>query len=982
MSVETTTASVEDATAPPFELPEAPLHLRLLLEAGSAIAWSEPVEILTYEPLEPSALPMFFDQRVYQGSSGRVYPIPFIERIDSTPHLRRWEAIHLENQYVRVMILPELGGRIHVAYDKTNGYDFFYRNNVIKPALVGLTGPWMSGGVEFNWPQHHRPATFLPVQSSIETHEDGSVTVWCSDHDPFTRMRGTHGVHLDGDSSTIRVDVRLHNTTSLAQTFLWWANVAARVNDDYQSFFPEDVRFVADHARRALTAFPRADRPYYGVDYQERAHQHPGADRLDFYRNIPVPTSYMVVDTEDDFFGGFDHSVGAGFVHWADRRIAPGKKQWTWGNAPFGHAWDALLTDSDGPYIELMAGVFTDNQPDFSWLQPGESKHFSQYWYPIPAIGVAHQATPDAAIHVDRDDRIQAKVAVTRQQNGLRLKLVGVDGAPVAEITTDLAPGGVWAVDFDATFDFGMSLEVLDAQGERLLVWNPVRPSAVAEEPWTATAPPAPEDVASVDELYIIGVHLLQYRHPTRSPLPYWNEALRRDPRDSRVLTAMAEVSYRSGDYDTALQFIQAAVDRVASRNANPRHADALYLLGLIEARRGNSTAAREAFAKASWDGAIAGPAGLEMVRQSARASNYSEALRDLDVLDAVAANDRRRSVLRVVALRRLGRGTSADAALSRAITEQPLNPTIRFLHDGTLSQDGRLLVDVALELAHAGETAAALEVLSSATATVPGPGGNVIPMAHYHRALLLDRLGRSDDARRERERARAADRRWCFPSGLDDRDALVAAIEADRDPVARLLLGMFLYDAGRRDAALTEWEGAIASGLHDPLLFRNAGLASYNVVRDESRARRFYESAVALDPSNARLLFELDQLSERLGESDERRIERLSSRISVVMQRDDLVVEYAELLIRTGAPNRALQLIESRFFQPWEGGEGRVLGAWDRAREALGLPLADPPASLGEGRPLYTAPVARHANGEVDYFATSLPEDLLFPRP
>jgi hypothetical protein len=337
----------------PLVLPEAPAHLRAQLDAGGAIAWEESIIIDTYAPAEPSTYPMYLDQRVYQGSSGRVYPLPFYERIESEPQPREWQAIHLENEFIRLVILPELGGRIHIGYDKTTGYDFFYRNNVLKPALVGLTGPWISGGVEFNWPQHHRPATFLPVETAIEYSDDGSVVVWCSDHDPFARMQGTHGVRIHPDRSVVQVDVRLHNRTSDRQTFLWWANVAVRVHDDYQSFFPEDVRYVADHARRSITTFPAADRPYYGVDYAARAADVPDADRIDWYRNIPVPTSYMIVDTDDDFFGGYDHAASAGFVHWADRRIAPGKKQWTWGDAAFGHAWDDHLTDGDGPYVEL-----------------------------------------------------------------------------------------------------------------------------------------------------------------------------------------------------------------------------------------------------------------------------------------------------------------------------------------------------------------------------------------------------------------------------------------------------------------------------------------------------------------------------------------------------------------------------------------------------------------------------------------------------
>jgi hypothetical protein len=248
-------------------LPDAPPSLRATLQDGGAIAWNEPLAIRTYEAGVPSRYPMYLDNRVYQGSSGKVYPIPFTERISDESTVREWQAVHLENRYLRLVILPELGGRIHVGYDKTTGYDFFYRNNVIKPALVGLAGPWISGGVEFNWPQHHRPATYMPVETVIEDGADGSVTVWCGDHDPFARMSAQHGIRLRPDSSVIELVVRLHNRTSERQTFLWWANVAARVHDEYQSFFPEDVRYVADHARRALTAFPAADRPYYGVDY-------------------------------------------------------------------------------------------------------------------------------------------------------------------------------------------------------------------------------------------------------------------------------------------------------------------------------------------------------------------------------------------------------------------------------------------------------------------------------------------------------------------------------------------------------------------------------------------------------------------------------------------------------------------------------------------------------------------------------------------
>jgi len=391
-----------------LKLPDAPAN-----QTGPVKTWTEPVVIPTYHPLPPDKNPMFLEKRVYQGSSGRVYPLPFTDRIATDAVEHTWQAVHLENEFLRVMVLPEIGGRIHVGVDKTNGYDFFYRQDVIKPALVGLAGPWISGGVEFNWPQHHRPATFMPVSFQIEEHADGSRTVWCSDHDPMNRLKGMHGVCLHPGKAYIELKVRLYNRTPLIQTFLWWANIGVQVHELYQSFFPPDVHFVADHAKRAKSSFPLCDGYYYGVNYGERGRKGVPAEEqplkfvppgsyppndLRWYANIPVPTSYMAMGSSEDFHGGYDHKHKAGLVLVANHHIAPGKKQWTWGNHPFGYAWDRNLTDEDGPYIELMAGVYTDNQPDFSFLAPGETKTFSQYWYPIREIGPAYKANRDVAL--------------------------------------------------------------------------------------------------------------------------------------------------------------------------------------------------------------------------------------------------------------------------------------------------------------------------------------------------------------------------------------------------------------------------------------------------------------------------------------------------------------------------------------------------------------------------------------------------------
>jgi tetratricopeptide (TPR) repeat protein len=938
-------------------LPDVPAELR----DRRVAAWPEPLVIDSYLPTEPSAYPAFLDRRVYQGSSGKVYPLPFHERIAQEKAAHEWQALHLENEWVRLVILPELGGRIHIGYDKVADYDFFYRNNVIKPALVGLAGPWVSGGVEFNWPQHHRPATFLPTDWEIEEESDGSVTVWCSDHDPMNRMKGMHGIRLRPDSSVIEARVRLYNRTDETQTFLWWANVAAAVGDDYQSFFPTDVRYVADHAKRAVATFPQVDGSYYGVDYPARVTaDRPDGDRLDWYRNIPVPTSYMVTATSDDFFGGYDHGREAGFVHWADRSFAPGKKQWTWGNAPFGWAWDANLTDGDGPYVELMAGVYTDNQPDFSWIAPGETKTFSQYWYPIQKIGPAQQANLDVAVRVEvSGTTAHVAVAATRAFAGARIALGG------HEVTADLAPGKPFSGSFEVEVDGDQELTI-EHDGTVLLRWRSDRPGA--EAPVAATEPPQPADIDSTDELYLTGQYLEQYRHATRHPEPYWLEALRRDPGDSRSHVALARSRTRAGEFDEAEQHLRSAIARLTTRVPNPADGEAHYRLGIVLARLGRTQEAIEALGKSQWNSAWRVPAGFALGRLHAAAGRLDESERVLREVHAIDAQHSQASALLAAVLR--ARGSAKDVAEAAQIVDailaaDRLDQWARDLAGLQLTADAPTLLDVALEYAAAGFDDDALRLLEktveAARATALGQV-QVAPLALYHAAALHDRAGRPAEAAAARAQAGAADLTNSLPSRLDDIAALEAA--GSDDVAAALLLGSWYYDKGRSADAVDAWTGA--AGSTDPLsatiAHRNLGIAQYNWSRDRSAALRHFEAARSLAPDDAKILFEYDQLLARTGRVD--RLPLLEANLHLVGQRDDLTVEYVRLLVSAGRAEEARGVLLARRFQPWEGGEGLVLAAWDAtmtalyalspaAEEALGFIEAalNPPATLGEAR-------------------------------
>ncbi|MBQ3861476.1 MAG: DUF5107 domain-containing protein, partial [Clostridia bacterium] len=230
----------------------------------------ETLAIPTYPESDYETLPMFAETRNHQGTSGN----PFPNAVTSSPCaeeavLTDYTAVTLENDWLEVTVLPALGGRIFSAKDKRNGYDIFYRQHVIKPALIGDLGSWISGGVEFNWPFHHRPATYMPADWNVEEGEDGSATVWLSDSDPFYRMRGTVGVCLYPDRLYLETKVRVTNRTELRHPFLWWENAAVSVTPEYRLFFPGDVDHVVHHYRSCSASWPIAKGNYGGCDFGE-----------------------------------------------------------------------------------------------------------------------------------------------------------------------------------------------------------------------------------------------------------------------------------------------------------------------------------------------------------------------------------------------------------------------------------------------------------------------------------------------------------------------------------------------------------------------------------------------------------------------------------------------------------------------------------------------------------------------------------------
>lgn len=934
----------------------------------TAKVWVEKVMIPTYEVGQAQKNPMFLEKRVYQGSSGKVYPYPTIESISDEKKEKEYQAVMLENEYLKIMVLPEFGGRIQRAYDKTNGYDFVYYNHVIKPALVGLLGPWISGGIEFNWPQHHRPSTFLPLSYHLECGEDGSAAILLHDVDEMYGTKAVTKIALYPGKAYIEITGQLYNRTPLPQTFLWWANPAVAVNDNTQSIFPPDVHAVMDHGKRDVSRFPIATGVYYKKDYSE------GVD-ISRYKNIPVPTSYMAQSSRYDFVGGYDYGKEAGLLHIADHHISPGKKQWTWGCGDFGKAWDRNLTDEDGSYIELMTGVYTDNQPDFTWLKPFEEKTFCQYFMPYKAVGQVSNATKDAVVSLSfADEKAQIVVYATREYEKANVRLSLSEQIVVNE-EVNLSPTAIYkkTVPLVGAKKEELKLEVI-AEGKCLVSYQ-MEKEEIPELPKLAEAVPAPESLMTNEELYLAGQHLEQYRHATFLPDPYYLEGLKRDPGDIRINNAYGKLLISRGQFTQAEKYLKKALERLTLRNPNPYHSETYYLLGLNYIYKGQEDKAYEAFFKAAWSAEQQEKSYYYLAVLCARKENWEEALKHIEKSLIRNMHNIKARGLKVYLLRKLERKEEALILADENLALDPFDflsgnekimlgvPGSEEALEKVMGKSEKNLLMLARDYAEFGAYSEALKQCFAETSN---------PLTRYYAAYYYAKKQRAgeEDFSKLRDllsHAESCPADYCFPNKLEDIAVLRFAIENGCDRKAPYYLGNLFYDKLVWEEAISLWESSAKKDPDFATVHRNLAIAYYNKKGDGTAAKKELERAFALDTSDARVFLELDQLYKKLGKNCKERLEKFLAHQDLIEKRDDLYVEYITLLNAAGEYQKALEGILSHHFHPWEGGEGRITVQYEfallelakekmlqknyaQAEELLRRALINP-ENLGEGK-------------------------------
>ncbi len=642
-----------------------------LLSDSTVNVWQEPLVIPTYKVAPPDSNPMFYKGEVYQGAKKSIYPYPFLDKLTDIRQNKTYNALYLENDYVKICFLPELGGRLLSALDKTNNYDFLYRQHVIKPALIGMLGAWISGGIEWCVLHHHRATTFMPVDYTLTENPDGSKTIWLAETERRHRMKWTIAATLYPDKSYLEVKVTIFNRTPFPHSFLYWANVAVHANPDYQVIFPPSTRFATFHAKNQFSHWPISYELYNRVDYTS------GVD-VTWWKNHPEPTSFFAWNLQEDFSGGYDHGKKAGVIHIGNHHIVTGAKLWEWGPGPRGQMWDKILTETDGPYAELMVGAYSDNQPDYSWIKPYEVKTFTQHWYPIREIGSVKNANLRAAVNLELPSKKIARIGfnTTSQYQNATAMLIAND-QPIFEQQINIAPDKPFLAEValpPGVRQTDLKVTLISSDDHELISYKPVEREYDPNLPDVVKPPPAPKNINTVEQLYLAALRIEQFHNPTLDPYAYYQEALRRDPNDSRVNTALGIDYNKRALFEKAEEKLTRAIQRTSYNYTSPKNNEAYYQLGLALKAQGKLDAAYDNFYKATWDYTFHTAAYYQLAEISCIKQDFTTALDHIN--RSLATNQLNNKALnaKTVTLRTLGQLEKARETALKVLGVDPLD--------------------------------------------------------------------------------------------------------------------------------------------------------------------------------------------------------------------------------------------------------------------------------------------------------------------
>jgi len=897
---------------------------------GAQVSVSEQKLVLPTYKAYSDKNPVFFKNESHQGASKYIYPyklndVVSDERVDS-----EWKMLTLENEYIKLGVAPEIGGKLYYATDKTNNRNFVYKNDVVKPSNIGMTGAWVSGGIEWCVLHHHRPSTFLPVDYELVENEDSSKTIWIGETEPRQRMRWTIGITVFPGKSYFQAEVKIHNPTLYTHSFLYWANVAAHTNEDYQIIFPPSVQFAAYHAKNDFTHWPVSTEIYHGQDFTE------GVD-VSWWVNNVNSVSYFAHDLKEDFMGGYDHGKEVGTVHIGDHNIVKGAKVWEWGSGPRGQATEARLTENAGPYAEIMTGAFSDNQPDYSWIKPFEVKTFKQYWYPVKDIKGFKNANLNGAVNLEISDNKEVFLGYYSTQKIDKAKIVLKNkGRMVYEKTTGVSPVDAFAESVKVAGEFNMTdlyTEMANAEtGEILVSYKPVKQEYTEGLPEMVKSPPLPKDIATVEEVYLTGKRIEQFHNPRANPMDYYQEALSRDPYDIRTNITVGNIYLKKGDYLNARNYFSKAIKRLTKDYTRPSGCEALYLQGITLKALGLYDEAIDTLYRATWDYAFHSAAYIELARISAIRGNFKKALTGVN--ESLATNARNNSAIcfKAALQRRMGDVENAAKTLEPVLKTDPLDfraanesyLIAKALGD-KLEADKELLllnkkmrgfdqnyIELAVGYINDGLLGEAEDIL------LRFKGDN--PIVTYYLGYLSDKRGNKAVAEQYFKTGNGQPVDNCFPFRLETINVLETALKYNpSDGKAYYYLGNILYDR-QPGKAIGFWENAVKYEPGLAIAYRNLGWGYYQHRDDGYKAIAAYEKAIELDRDEPIYYEELDNLYEMSNAPIEKRLGLFEGNNEVIRKRDNSFARQIAVLTLAGKAGKAVEYLKGRQFNYVEG--------------------------------------------------------------
>ncbi len=890
----------------------------VLCVAGAGLAkvraWQGTITIPTYgwsEDINPKFWALEDQIKLSTTVKGAiVYPYTMQDHLSRTKEDRSYKALFLENEYLKVTCLPELGGRLHSVLDKTTGQETFHLNNVIKPSMIAMRGAFISSGVEWNaGPQVHTVTIVSPVDALVGTNRDGSAYLEVSNLEKTLRTRWTVRVTLHPGKAYLDESIRIFNPVDAVNPYYFWNCTAFPCREGTRFIYP--MTLGTDHNGVKFFTWPI----------------HEGRD-LSWLKNYETWASIFSVDCVFDFFGAYDVDADRGVVQVANHYELSGKKAWTWGTWDFGLVSQKNLTDDDGPYIEVQSGPLP-TQSDYGMLLPRQEVAWREWWYPVHGLGEGFEfATKDLAAQTMREDgELRVRLLATGAFRGA-FCTISQQGKELVARSLNLSPRAPQVVTVSPAPEGPVAVTIRTKQGKVLASFTTPLPIPKTGPPQRARRMDEPDDQLPAEAKYLRAqkYDLATNRNKARE---YYEKALADDSGYSPALRALAILDTEAALYESAIERLQKALER------DPGDGLALYFLGInyLKTHRANDAlqcarrAARcpgiesLAFDLAGRAHVMLGErrAAREAFQKAARLNPRDATARDHSLCATYAAGDLKVPFERAEETVSRHPTDLVPRALLALRSERELRRFVKTIRD-YVGEDEFEMLEMSLVLVESGlvnETAKLLEAVC--IDAVPQAERSPLPM--YYLAWLASLREDAEVARAWLKRAAETYRDLVFASRPDELEILAyAARENPNDAYAHLHIGNLYAHLGRPDEAVAHWEKAASLNGALSVAYRNLGLYAWAVPEDLGKAESSYRKAIGARPSDQTLYRDLAEILLAQDKRDDA-IRLLESTPSEGLRRADIIITLAQAYYDAKQYGDAIELLESTpYFVNWEG--------------------------------------------------------------